>query len=423
MSEILYRRALEEKLKDLSGELKTGRETFTWNSELYKKLDKSISAVLKVLEEHSGEETLFEDVRKDLEEKIHQMKEAAGPYKNDPKLCQMYPELRLTLEKAVNASEKIKNMTEDEIASYMITWSASTLEKSLNSAKKAKERQGKKFTESDRKNIQDKQELLIRDKIEKYSNKSKLITKGDVLYQVSRFVDLKMKVISDKNYVSANHTNMLGMELSASGYDELAKKETDPAKIRYYNNLRDLRELEGAGIRHNKPVTGIDGAIYKKVDETLNRTVKREFLGFRVGKPGFKGVGICNSDYGAKDSSSTANTISVGQDSKLRVGKIGIKFHSKHKSLQLSSGVAFGQVKSSTILGASLNGSGINMVLLSEASAVRGRIKASAKGKYGSASAGGNKCGLCYGQSDSRSRNDHYRGCRWNKTSGIWCFI
>ena len=98
----------------------------------------------------------------------------------------------------------------------------------------------------------------------------------------------------------------------------------------------------GAGIRHNKPVTGIDGAIYKKVDETLNRTVKREFLGFRVGKPGFKGVGICNSDYGVKDSSSTANTISVGQDSKLRVGKIGIKFHSKHKSLQLSSGVAFG---------------------------------------------------------------------------------
>ncbi len=197
MSEILYRRALEEKLKDLSGELKTGRETFTWNSELYKKLDKSISAVLKVLEEHSGEETLFEDVRKDLEEKIHQMKEAAGPYRDEK---------------------------------------------------------------------------------------------------------LKQGALSGGGLMTGR----------TAGAIEVTRKRFQAA---------------------------VD---ILKVDETLNRTVKREFLGFRVGKPGFKGVGICNSDYGAKDSSSTANTISVGQDSKLRVGKIGIKFHSKHKSLQLSSGVAFG---------------------------------------------------------------------------------
>ena len=70
MSELLYRRSLAEKLRDLSGELNTGRDPFTWNSGLYKKLNKSIKAVLKALDDHSGEEWLSEGARKDLEDKI-----------------------------------------------------------------------------------------------------------------------------------------------------------------------------------------------------------------------------------------------------------------------------------------------------------------------------------------------------------------
>ena len=503
MSELLYRRSLAEKLRDLSGELNTGRDPFTWNSGLYKKLNKSIKAVLKVLDDHSGEEWLSEDARKVLEDKIKKMKEAAIPYseeklrqgaladpglssrsnetqniirkrfraatdilkidnkiprnpgaeegiitpdvlepgdkletdwrlkwkqnvrylarkqiytyekkleeykpseklqqdefdalmdlvkpsklltyKNDAKLCQMYPELRVNLEKAIQASEKIKNMSEDEIATFMINWTSSTLEKSINAAKKAKERQGLVFTEQDRKNIEEKQEILIKDKVEKYLSKEKLINKGDKLYEVSRFVDLKMKVISDKNYVKIIHTNTLGRVFSVTDYENLAMNAQDKAERDFYTNLRDLRELEDAGIRHKRPVTGIEKSFYKKVDETVNRTVKREFLGFRVGKPGFKGVGISNNEFGATDASSTASLLTFGQDSKLRVGKIGIKFHSKHKSLQLSSGVAFGQVKTSSIIGANLNGSGINMILVGEGSAIRGRVKAKASNKY-----------------------------------------
>lgn len=512
MSELLYRKALAEKLLDISGELKTGRDEFTWNSGLYKKLDKSIKAVLKVLDDHSGEEQLSEDVRQDLEEKIRKMKEAARPYreekleqgalgignmgtskakevqramykrfcaaddlikvdnviprnpgvgdgiiapdmlepgdvrqtdwrlkwkqnvrytakkqintcnkklseydrsgelkqdefdalmnlvdsskiltyKNDAKLCQMYPELRINLEKAVVASEKLRNMSENEIAEFMGNWSMATLDKSVEAAKKAKERQGRKFTDKDRKNIEEKQEILIRDKIKKFSDKNKLISKGDVLYQVSRFVDLKMKVISDKNYVKVVHTNTLGRIWSVSDYDDLAKHQTDATAKKFYENLRDLRELERAGIKHNKPVSGIDKSFYKRVNETVNTTTKRELFTFRVGRPGFKGVGMANDSYGAKDNTTVTAGMSIGQTSKLRVGKVGLKLHSKHKSLQLSGGLAFGQVKTSTVIGANLDSSGLNMNLLGEANAIRARIKAKAGGKYGGISAGGN---------------------------------
>ncbi len=83
MSDLLYRKSLAEKLKDLSGELKTGRDSFTWNSGLYNKLNKSINAVLKVLDDHSGEEWLSDEVKKDLEDKIKKMKDAAIPYSEE----------------------------------------------------------------------------------------------------------------------------------------------------------------------------------------------------------------------------------------------------------------------------------------------------------------------------------------------------
>ncbi len=510
MSDLLYRKSLAEKLKDLSGELKTGRDSFTWNSGLYNKLNKSINAVLEVLDDHSGEEWLSDEVKKDLEDKIKKMKDAAIPYseeklrqgaladgglssrsneaqyiirkrfqaaidilkvdskipndpgveegivrpdvleegdqletdwrlkwkqnvrylakkqiytyekkleeyrptdrvtqeefdalmdlvmpsmlsyKHDAKLCQMYPELRLNLEKAIHASEKINNLSDEEIASFMNSWSTRTMEKSIKAAKKAKERQGQVFTEQDRKNIVEKQKILIQDKTNKYMSREKLISKGDKLYEVARFVDLKMKVISNKKYVKLLHTNTLGRIFSVTDYEDLARHAEDDNEKEFYTNLRDIRELEDAGIRHKKPVTGLEEALYKKVDETVHRTVKREFLGFRVGKPGFKGIAISNAEFGAENSSTTTNQINYGQDSKLRVGKIGIKFHSKHKSLQLSSGVAFGQVKTSSIIGANLNGSGINMIMAGEASAIRGRIKGKASNKYVGATLGAN---------------------------------
>ena len=80
MPDLQYREALREKLLDLSGELKTGRNEFSTGSVMYRSLNNSISAVLKVLEDHEGEDVLDDDARRELEDKIVLMKRQAKGY-------------------------------------------------------------------------------------------------------------------------------------------------------------------------------------------------------------------------------------------------------------------------------------------------------------------------------------------------------
>ena len=80
MPDLQYREALREKLLDLSGELKTGRNEFSTGSVMYRSLNNSISAVLKVLEDHEGEDVLDNDARRELEDKIVLMKRQAKGY-------------------------------------------------------------------------------------------------------------------------------------------------------------------------------------------------------------------------------------------------------------------------------------------------------------------------------------------------------
>ena len=498
MSELLYRESLREKLLDLSGELRTGRDAFTISSELYKKLNGSIQDVIRILEEHEGEERLSEPVRAELEEKIRIMKANAAPYrdskfgqgaladpslataseaerirvtrarfnaandllkidsriprdpgaetgiiapdrlepgdrpetnwrlkwkqnvrylakkqiasyerrssavhpsarleqeefdalmdftvqgnalvyKDDAKLCQKYPKLRLNLDKALIGSAKLHAMTDRELGQYMERWAENALEKAVSNAEKEKRRKGQAFTEKDREKVRQLQEIRIRDQMKKFGTVNKLISAGDVLEQQARFLDLKMKVISEKNYVRYPHTNTLGRTCSVSDYEALARNSRDAKEKQFYQNLRDLRELEDAGIRHLSPASGIDTALYRKVDESVHKTVKRDFLSFRVKESSLNAFSD-NSQYGAtKDSAN--NKLMLSKDAKLRMGKIGLKLHSKHKSLQLSGGLAFGQVKTSAAIGANLNSGGAEASLSAEAAAVRARIKAQA---------------------------------------------
>ncbi len=511
MSELSYREALREKLLDLSGELKVGRDSFSHNSGLYNHLEKSIADVVKILDEHSGEETLSPAVRTELEEKLQIMHEQAVPYrdlklaqgaydavpenspreaerlrvvrircqaaedllkidtkipkdpgaehgiiapavlepgdrletdwrlrwkqnvsylakkqlrtgekalrqyerpaeltqdefntlmdlsgqgnilayKDDAQLCQKYPKLRLTLEKAVNASRKLSRLSENEMAAYLAGWTSHAVDKATKEAKKEKQRKGQPFTEEDREKLEAKLEIRLQDKLKKFGSAEKLAAAGDVLEQMARFADLKMKVISDRNYVKYPHTNTLGNIFSVKDYEGLIRTAATQKEKEFYRNLRDLRELEDAGIRHIKPAEMIDKAFYRKVDESVYKTVKKDFLSFKSAKPGFQGAVADNSNYGATDSS-TVNKMVVGQNSKFRVGKIGLKLHSKHKHLQVSGSTAFGQVKTGMAIGASLNKAGAEIQLSGEAALVRARIKAQASRAGFGASVGAN---------------------------------
>ena len=482
---LTYRQELEEKLKDITGCLKTGRGLFTHNSRKYNNLQDSINDVIKQLEKHNGEEWLKDEDKKKLEEKIVIMKKHAqiyndlrlqngvenlsdedklkirydaaksildienkipdnpGPeygliapdklepgdvretswplkwkqnvrylgkkqiytyeknlrnlehtdelttdefnalmdfmdpdnilsYKNDSDLCQKYPSMRIMMEKAIRANEKIQNMTEDEIAAFMFEWSDSVLNKSIASAKKTAERKGRTFTDKDRKNLEEKLEVLISDKMKKFGSKEDLTKKGDELEQVARFLDLKMKVISNKSYVKLPHTNTLGRIYSVSDYDSLIKHAKNNNDKEFYKNLRDIRELEDAGIMHRKP--GFEKTYYKDIDETLHKTVKKELFGFRIGKAGYRGLTVANDAYEANDTT-TFHTTRYSKDIKGRVGKIGLKLHSKHKSVSLSGGIAFGQVKQSTSIGSSIVSLGGDAMMTAEASAIRARVK------------------------------------------------
>lgn len=511
MPDLQYREALREKLLDLSGELKTGRNEFSTGSVMYRSLNNSISAVLKVLEDHEGEDVLDDDARRELEDKIVLMKRQAKgyarhkteeggliveagadeadikkaeinlkrvnaaedilkissriprnpgedygiiapsrlesgdkretdwrlrwkqnvrylgrkqlatyerhrrqyqpsnrleqedfnalmdlvgkkhilAYRDDAHLCQKYPKLRMQLEKAIHAAELVKDMSEDELSGYLMNWGVSTVEQSVAAAEKAKKRQGKPFTDAERAKLTKQQEELAQEKIKKFGSPEKLGAAGDFLEQVARFADLKMKVISDKNYVKLPHTNSLGHIFSVEEYESLAKNSKTESEREFNQNLRDIRELEDAGIRHLYPQEGVDKALYRKVHESKHVTFKREMFGYKQGTMGFNGLSVANNLYGATDSS-TVTKATMSQNRKVRVGKIGLKLHSEHKHLQVSGSVALGQVKSSKIISASLSSPGVDLMLSHEATLVRARIKAQAKRGLVGASIGAN---------------------------------
>ena len=505
---LTYRLDLEEKLRDISGELLTGRGPLTHDSKKYKNLNNAINDVLNILEQHNGEEWLNAEDKRDLEEKITIMKNHArvyrndkidkgatalnapkslkkrfegankilsieseipdnpGPeygivppdqlepgdiretkwelkwkqnvrylakkqiytytknlrkleanddltqnefdalmdfmepdkilsYKNDADLCQKYPNMRLKMEQAIRANEKLQDMSQNEINAYMNAWKISALEKSMEAAKKSAERKGRTFTAKDRKNVEEKLNLLISDKVKKFSTKEVLTEKADVLEQVARFVDLKMAVISDKRYVNLDHTNKFGRRCSVKEYDKILRKTRNDNEWNFYNNLRDLRELENAGIWHKKGQT--EKTYYSDINETLHTTVKKEMFGFRIGKVGYKGVSTINDAYGANENS-TYNTTRYGKDIKCRVGKIGLKLHSKHKSVQLSGGVVFGQLKQGTSIGANIGYPGADAMMTGEFSAVKARVKLTAGKGPISGSIGGNaNAGYAFG--------------------------
>ena len=508
MGDLLFRQCLEEKLKDISGFLKTGRGSFSFNSKLYKNLNNELENVLDFLDEHSGEEDLSPEDKKTLEEKIHLMKVAAKPYmldkiargaltyeapdylqkrfraayeilqvdsqipvnpgeehgiippvqlepgdkpetdwrlkwkqnvrylakkqiatyekkyreldnsellqqdefdalmelmdtdklltyKDDAQLCQRYPNMRIMLEKAVRANEKLQNMKDEDLTGYLFIWEKTAKDKAINAVKKSIERSGRSFTENDRKKEEEKLTFLIKSKSKEYRNIDKLTAKGDELEQVARFLDLKMKVISDKNYVKP--IKKLGVITTADDCEKIAALNEDKKEQEFYRNLRDIRELENAGIFHKKKAFGIDKAFYRNIDERAYTTVKKEFLGFRIGKPGFKGIAAINDSYGA-DKNSTVHTMRYGGGMKLRVGKIGLKLHTKSKSIKLSGGIAFGQVKSSATIGTSYVAPNQDAILAGEASAIRARIKLSGGNDTVNASIGaGANVGYCFG--------------------------
>ena len=516
---LLYRQCLEEKLRNISGDLLAGRTVLSHKSGKYKKLQNSIDAVLGILEKHNGEEWLEKEDKELLEEKIRLMKEAALPYmqgkieqgaldkdapvslskrywgaysimqipgklpdnpgeeygiytpdkledgdktynswdhkykqnirylakkqfytyeknlkeldkanelsselsnelaselskeefdalmdfmepdkilsyKNDGDLCQKYPKMRLKLELAMRANEKIQHMSEDQIQKYMLSWEETAKKNSLDAAKKAVERKGGTFSEKDKKIVQEKLDLFVRDKIKKYSTKEALIEKGDELEQVSRFVDLKMKVISNKLYVKRFHTNTFGKTLGVGDYEGLILRAKDQNEREFYKNLRDLREIERAGIKHERDP--FEASLYKNINETLHRTVKTEFFGFKIGNKTIREANASKGMDGSDDPS--MDFLRYGRSMKGRVGKIGLKFHSKHKSISLSGGLVFGQAKASSYVGTSYEIPGVSTTTDGEFSAVKARVKLKmGKGPVGATAGGSISAGYSYG--------------------------
>ena len=315
-------------------------------------------------------------------------------YKHDGDLCQKYPKMRIKLEQAIRANEKLQNMSEDEISDYLLSWKVSARKKSLESAKKAVERKGHTFTEKDKKQVEEKLDLFIKDKIEKFSSKEALTEKGDELEQVARFVDLKMKVISNKLYVKRLHTNTIGRKYSVKEYEQKAQEAKNQNEKEFYTNLRDIRELEDAGIRHEKDP--YETSLYKNINETLHRTVKTELFGFKIGKGSTKEANANRGMDGSDDPAS--DYVRYGRSMKGRVGKIGLKLHSKHKSISLSGGIVFGQAKAASYIGATYEIPGASALTDGEFSAVKGRFKLKAgKGPVEVTAGGSISAGYSYG--------------------------
>ena len=315
-------------------------------------------------------------------------------YKSDGDLCQKYPKLRLKLQQAIRANEKLQNMSEDEISEYLNSWKVSSRKKSLESAKKLVERKGHTFTDKDKKIVEEKLDLFIKDKIKKFSNIEALTEKGDELEQVARFFDLKMKVISNKLYVKRFHTNTFGKNLSVEDYERMVQNAKDQNEKGFYTALRDIRELEDAGIKHEKDP--YEKTLYKNIDETLHRTVKTEFFGFKIGKKATKEANASRGMDGSDDPS--MDFVRYGRSMKGRVGKIGLKLHTKHKSVSLSGGLVFGQAKAASYIGATYEIPGASTITDGEFSAVKGRVKLKVGKGPAEVTAGGSiSAGYSYG--------------------------
>ena len=300
-------------------------------------------------------------------------------YKDDGDLCQKYPDLRFKLELAIRAKEKLINMNEEQIDLFMLNWATDAAGKSLAAAKKSRERKGQDFTEKEKRNVEEKIEFFINERVKAFRKKDTLIEKGDVLEQVARFVDLKLKVMTNKNYIQLFHTNSISKIYRVKDYERLIHKSEDENDKEFYKNLRDIRELEECGIQHVKE--NYEKTYYKEVDETLHKTIKREIGSIKIGKFSLKGAGAVNNAYGAKDSSSTLNSIRFGKSMKARAGKLGLKLHTKHKTLSASGGLVFGQAKAGSSVGASYLEPGTDLLADGEFSTakVRGKLKLDTK--------------------------------------------
>ncbi|MBO6157867.1 MAG: hypothetical protein J6P72_01240, partial [Firmicutes bacterium] len=299
-------------------------------------------------------------------------------YKNDAHLCKKYPKMRLDMERAIRTSEKLKNLTEDEFATYIFNWLSNSTKKAVAAAKRAKNRKGLPFTEADEEKAVKDHEEIIQEKIANFGTQEKLETAGDVLTQMARFADLKMQMISDKQYVQLMHTNKLGHTFDVVDYERLIKTSKTKEEKKFYRILRDIRELEDAGIKHIKPAYAIEKAVYKKITETDHRTFKRDFFNFTSTRVGAKATTVKHTMKNLPSIEGNTSAMAIDQNNKFRVGKIGLQLHSKHKSVQVSGGVAFGQARVSTTIGTCLSKPGAQLSLLADATAVRARIKTKA---------------------------------------------
>ena len=498
MSDLIFRQELQGKLEDAILDLNFERSFFTHGSGVYKNLSKAIKDVLGFIKSHEGEEWLEEDDKKDLEDKIRVMREAARAYmddklakgalaygrvplwirrryrgafsvfrtpskvvedsndllawynedeipkmkekeykrwgenykakvrytakkqlftyekklqqlnssvygtdeltkeefaalmdflepdkiltyRDDAELCQKYPNLRIKLEMAIRAKEKLEKTDEYTIRIFLEKWGDDAVNNAVDAARKAKEKKKQKFTDKDKKAVVDKIRLFVDDTQKKYLRTEDIIEKGDVLEQVARFLDLKMKVISNKRYIKLLHTNSFGQFYSVKDYEKKIKECKNEKDKEFYRYLRDIRELQSCGIKHVKEP--YEKVYYKEVNETLYTTTKKEMFGFHLNDYGFQGVTASNNLIDAVDSSSTYHTVRYGNSGKASVGKIGYKLHSPHKTLSASGGLVFGQVKAGKSFGGSYVSPGLDLQADGEATSakLRGKIKLDSK--------------------------------------------